>query len=150
MALRVPGENVSSHFHAAGSEGRMLLLLCALLFCWGMLPQARGMTHGPLFLRINKTQLETGESQGMSLDKHGLQEGRAMDNSSGLLWCPFTSVHNCPCPSSALTLVTSSPRPAIQTLQCPPYHLPPHRGHGCLLGCLWAHPPFSPSKCSVL
>ncbi|XP_032758520.1 uncharacterized protein LOC116901047 [Rattus rattus] len=37
----------------------LLLLLCALLFCWGMLPQARGMTHGPLFLRINKTQLET-------------------------------------------------------------------------------------------
>lgn len=114
----------------------MLLLLCALLFCWGMLPQAQGTTHGPLFLRINKNQLETGESQGMSLDKHGLQESRAVDNSSGLLlWCPFTSVHSCPCPSSALTLATSSPRPAIQTFPCPPYHLPSHRGHGCLLGC---------------
>ncbi|XP_051000783.1 uncharacterized protein LOC127188342 [Acomys russatus] len=40
----------------------MLLLPWALLLCWGLLPQAQGTTHSPLFLQIDMEQLETGIS----------------------------------------------------------------------------------------
>ncbi|XP_027276749.2 uncharacterized protein LOC100753984 isoform X2 [Cricetulus griseus] len=36
-----------------------MLLPWTLLLCWGLLHQARGMTHSPLFLRISWSQLET-------------------------------------------------------------------------------------------
>nr|AAH18465.1 CDNA sequence BC018465 [Mus musculus] len=43
-----------------------MLLLWALLLCWGVLPQARGATHTHLFLRINNSQLETDISNLLS------------------------------------------------------------------------------------
>ncbi|GAB1287086.1 BPI fold-containing family B, member 5 [Apodemus speciosus] len=50
-----------------------MLLLWALLLCWGMPPQARGTTHRPLFLRINKSQLETEISD--LLEEHEVLKG---------------------------------------------------------------------------
>ncbi|XP_034352442.1 uncharacterized protein LOC117704426 isoform X2 [Arvicanthis niloticus] len=48
-------------------------LLWALLLCWGMLPQARGTTHSPLYLRISKSQMETEISD--LLSKHQVLKG---------------------------------------------------------------------------
>ncbi|XP_031229589.1 uncharacterized protein LOC116092474 [Mastomys coucha] len=57
---------------ATGSEAGMLLLW-ALLLCWGMLPQARGTTHAPLFLQINENQLQTDISD--LLSEHQVLKG---------------------------------------------------------------------------
>ncbi|XP_021502882.1 uncharacterized protein LOC110554539 [Meriones unguiculatus] len=47
-----------------------MLLLWALLVCWGQLPQTQGKTHGPFFLYINEDQLETDISDLFS--QHGV------------------------------------------------------------------------------